>query len=238
MQPTLEVQELSVTFVNSLQNPAAVVNYDSLISMGVILPEWDLARDPIYTSQVVQLQFNNGMSLTAHPGRILLTEVMGVRSLSDSQLSATARRLVRSLPNLEYQAMGFNPLGHVKLGETPEAVQHYFTQTLLAPGAWQQIGNEPVKSRISFTYRLDACQLNLTVSEAGFRHEDETVAAVVLFAGNFSCDITEGTAAARVEQICQALDRTAIDVALFQSIVNEKFLSPYQVQPSLLPVFS
>lgn len=237
MNPTLDLQEMTIVLVTESQSPA-IINQEFLIYSGVVPREWELARQPIYTPQVVQLTFQNGLSITAQPGRIMITEVLGDQPMSESQMAGVARRFVQSLPNLQYEAMGFNPLGHANVGDGTEAVQQYFNQTLLAAGPWQSIGNQPVKSRISFTYTFDESQLNLTVSEAGIRNDDETVLPIVLFSGNFSYTLTSSIPTERIEQLCGQIDRWQAETERFQSIVNETFLASTAPVPALLPVFA
>lgn len=237
MNSILNLQEMTIVLVTEQQSPA-IINQEFLIYGGIVPREWELARQPIYTPQVVQLMFQNGISITAQPGRIMITEVLGEKSMSESQMAGVARKLVQSLPSLQYEAMGFNPLGHAKLGDSSDAVQQYFNQTLLAAGPWQSIGNQPVKSRISFTYTFDESQLNLTVSEAGIRNDDETVLPIVLFSGNFSYTLTSNIPSERIEQLCGQIDRWQVETERFQSIVNETFLASTAPAPALLPVFA
>lgn len=219
-------------------NPA-IVNEEFCRYSGVIPMEWEMARDPIYTPQLVQLAYQNGITITAQPNRILFTEMTANKERSDYRAAQLVRRFAEALPNLKIEAFGFNPLGHTQLGDTEEAGQNYFSQTLLAPGAWQTVGEAPVRGRLSLTYTLEEKrQLNLTISEASLRNDAEALTPVIVFSGNFSYGLEGDTAAACRASMLQFLDRASADLEFFIDLIEQKFLANVNAAPALLPVFA
>ncbi len=240
MYATFQLQEQTFVLVPSNDQPLnpAIVNEEFCRYSGVIPMDWEMARDPIYTPQLVQLSYQNGITITAHPNRILFTEMMSNKDIADCQAVQIARKFVQSLPNLKIEAMGFNPLGHAQVGTQAESAQNYLTQSLLAPGPWQNVGESPMRSRLSITYALAQSQLNLTISEANLRNEDESLTPVVVFSGNFSVAVEGDTLQERRDLILTNLDRWQADLEFFQTLINEKFLASTSTAPALLPVFA
>lgn len=235
MHQTVALQELAIVIAANNQSPA-VVNLEFLKYSGIVPMDWELARSPIYTPQLVQHTFQNNITITAQPNRVIFTEVIEEKDTAMIEIAKLARKYVQSLPNLEYEALGMNPTGHVMFNDEAAAKQ-YLRETLLAPGPWQQVGQSPVRTTLNFSYTLERHSLNLTVSEAGLRQDDETITPVVLFVGNFMYRVTGGTPAERIDSLCQSLDHWQLDLETYQEIVNQKFLS-LVAQPALLPAFA
>jgi len=244
MVSSISPQELVLVIAANDFSPA-VVNFEFLKYSGVIGADWELARAPIYNNQVTQLAFQNGVVITAQSGRIILAENLAEKDASHSLIGDVAHKFVQSLPNLEYSAVGINPTGHAAFEGGRDSVKQFLSGTLVAPGPWQNIGIEAPRATLNFTYRLERGALNLTVSEAGLRADDETITPVVVFSGNFSYPVSGGAAAERVNCVCDYLNHWRSDLTEFQKIVDESFLSqvdsasePAQTAPTLIPAFA
>ncbi len=235
MHQTVALQELAIVVAANNQSPA-IVNLEFLKYSGIVPMDWELTRAPIYTPQLVQHSFQNGITVTAQPNRVIFTEVIEGKELVAIEIAKLARKYVQSLPNLEYEAVGLNPTGHVVF--SAESVKKYLNSTLLAPGSWQQVGQAPVRTTINFSYTLERSVLNLTVSEAGMRNEDESVSPVVLFVGNFIYRPTGSNPQERIQSVCQSLDHWQADLEAYQEIINQNFLSSVSCEPMLLPAFA
>lgn len=232
----LDLQEFSIAIAAQNQSPA-VFNLEFLVYSGIIPSEWELSRQPVYTSQVVQLSFQNHITITAQPGRILFTELIGSKDFSNIEIIQVARRCVQSLPNMEYQAVGINPAGHVELADA-EATSNYVNKILLAPGPWQAVGQALPRTRISFTYTLEQGPLNLTISEAKIRQDDETLKPVVVFGGNFDYTLDGATSSEKFHHLQQVLNHAQTDLETYRELVNRTFLNTIENQPTLLPAFA
>ena len=240
MASQVSLQELLLVLAVNDFSPA-VINHEFLRLSGVIPEAWELARQPVYSPQLVQLAFENGLVLTIQPNRIILAESLEQKSLPDLQLAGLAQKLIQALPNLEYQAVGFNPTGHYEPEAGSEAVKRYFGQTLMAQGPWMSVTAETPRVTLNFSYQLERCPLNLTVTEAGLRQEDESVKSVVVFSGNFNYLVGGTTATERTSQMLEHLQHWQTDVQHYEQIVNQNFLANLasgNTAPSLLPAFT
>lgn len=234
MEYILSMQELAIVIAAPNQTPA-VVNLEHLKYSDVIPMDWELAREPLYSPQAVQLIFQNTIAITAQPDRIIFSEAIGNKETHEISVAEIAHKYAQSLPNLHYEAVGFNPVGHASLGDAENSAQNYLSETLLASGPWQAVGETPAQVQVSFRYALEESQLNLTVSEAGLRNSDETITKVVLFSGNFNYSVMGGKPTERLRSVAQSLSRWQTDLETYQAIVKEKFLSQVQIpQPAML----
>lgn len=239
MSTAIAMQELSIVVVAPGQGPS-IVNLENLVFNGTIPKDWELAREPLYTPQMVQLVFQNSIAITAQANRVVFSETIADKSPSDIQIPQLIRRYIQSFPGLEYEAIGINPMGHVDMGGSEYAVRRYMNETLMSPGPWQSIGEVPAQLQLNFRYTLAESQLNLTVSEVGLRNEDELVSKVLLFAGNFQYLIGGSSSSERTRMMLKSLEQCESDLSFFTETINTKFLGTDRMMstPSLLPVFA
>jgi hypothetical protein len=240
MTSEISLQELLIVLAANNFSPA-VLNHEFLRLSGVIPEDWQLARQPVYSPEMVQLAFDVGIVLTVQPNRIILAESLETTDLEKLKIAQLAQKLIQALPNLEYQAIGFNPTGHYAPEAGNEAVQGFFHQTLMAPGPWSQVTESKPRLTLNFAYQLDRCPLNLTITEAGLRADDESMQSVVVFSGNFNYLVGGTTPQERTQQLLDNLQHWQADVQQFAQIVNQNFLGTvaanHSAAPSLLPVF-
>jgi hypothetical protein len=142
MVPELSLQELLIVVAANNFSPA-VLNHEFLQHSGVLPEGWDLIDQPIYSPELVQLKFNSGVVLTVQPGRIVLAESLATQAIATLKIAEFVQRLIHALPNLQYQAVGFNPTGHYQpaSGETAS----FFHDTLMSQGPWFNVADSRPK---------------------------------------------------------------------------------------------
>ncbi|NES94108.1 MAG: hypothetical protein F6K32_02585 [Desertifilum sp. SIO1I2] len=224
MQPSFVLQELAIVIAAKNHNPT-LLTPDFLKYSGIVPTEWELVRPPVYTNRVAQVTFKSGVSIIAEPNRVIFLEAVEDKESTAIHVPTIAKKYVEILSNVEYQAIGLNPRGHVSFENQPEATRKYFTETILAPGSWQQVGVAPVQATINLTYTLESRSLNLMVNEAVLRFPDEKTVPVVLFSGNFSYNIDGEAGKEKLSSLHQAIDNWQTDLETYQEIVNTKFLA-------------
>ncbi|NET37269.1 MAG: hypothetical protein F6K19_35460 [Cyanothece sp. SIO1E1] len=234
MNRTITVQELAVVIATQGQNPG-ILNLDFLKYSGIVPADWSLARDPVYTQQVVQLAFQNGMVITAEPNRILMAEMVEGKATTDILAPGMARKLIDALPHMEYQAIGLNPRGYVPFAGLPDHARQYLTQTLIAPGPWQDFGQAPVRATINFIYTLESGRLNLNISEAMMRRSETEDLPVVVFSGSFNARLKASEQTERRQELHQNLDHWPTNLQTYTDLINDKFLSSTVAIPDALP---
>jgi hypothetical protein len=240
MASQLSLQELLIVLAANNFSPA-VINHEFLRLSGVIPEDWQLARQPVYSPETVQLAFDSGIVLTVQPNRIILAESVEDGGMATLKIAQLAQKLIQALPNLEYQALGFNPTGHYAPEAGNEAVKGFFNQTLMAQGPWFKVTEDAPRVTVNLAYQLERCPLNLTITEAGLRADDESMQSVVVFSGNFNYLIGGTAPQERTQQLLDNLQHWQADVQQFEQIVNQNFLDSVSetntAAPSLLPAF-
>lgn len=183
----------------------------------------ELARDPIYTNQLIQIAYTNGLVITAQPNRIVFSELLQDKTTDDIVAPAIAQKLVEALPKLDYQAVGINPRGYIPVEQ--EIVSKFVPNYLLAPGPWQEFGDTPVKASVHYSYRLESAQLNLAVSEASLQMPEDKVSPVILFSGNIDHVVSE-EAEDKLQVLAKYIQNWRDDLDAYERLVNTSFLMP------------
>jgi hypothetical protein len=189
--------------------------------------DWELAQQPIVSDQGSQVIFTNALSLIAEPERLFFVEVFKDKKITDLQIPAIAQKYVKALPNVEYQAVGINLRSYAIPTEADaEAEVQNYMQNLLAPGAWQTVGKEPVQPTVRLTFTLEHSQFNLSINEGQLNQPEQEVTPIVLFSGNFSYNVEGENKEERFASLHQSLENWHPDLETYQQIINTKFLTP------------
>ncbi|NEQ97091.1 MAG: hypothetical protein F6K30_10260 [Cyanothece sp. SIO2G6] len=216
----VKVQEFVFVLATKGQNPS-VLNADFLRYSGIVTEEMELAKEPIYTNQLIQISYTNGLVMTAQPNRIVFSELLQDKTPDAMTAPAIARKLVETLPKLAYQAVGINPRGYIPV--EPEVATQFVSRHLLAQGAWQKFGNKPMKASVNYSYSLEQGQLNLSVSEASLQLPDKETMPVVLFSGNID-HILDEYEENKLGILIEFIDGWQQDLNLYTELVNTYFL--------------
>lgn len=221
MAQSLDIQELAIVITVQHHNPA-ILCPEFLKFSGVVPAEWELARSPVANIQAHQVVYQNGLSITAQADRILFIEPMAAKEPQELYAARTACQYMKALPHADYQAMGINFRGVVPFDEI-NAAHSYLMNTLLAPGLWQEYGQDAVKASINIVYTLERGRLFLSVSEATLQLSDDAPVSVVLFSGNFEYHPPEGVGERRAYfETC--LEQWHCDLECFKDLINTRFL--------------
>ncbi|MFN6033580.1 MAG: hypothetical protein ACK48B_05940, partial [Dolichospermum sp.] len=66
MSNSLQISEIAISIVAKNLNPA-VLNPDFLKYTGIIPADWELANQPVYNNNLVQLVYKNGVGIIVQP---------------------------------------------------------------------------------------------------------------------------------------------------------------------------
>jgi hypothetical protein len=228
-----EIQEIAIAITAKNLNPT-MLSEEFLKFSGIVPDEWELAKQPIVGPNGSQVTFQNGVSIVAQPRTITLMEGIANKSLSDLQMPSIAHLYVEKLPKAEYQSLSINPKCLVPMPDSPDSARKYITQTILSPGPWQNFGNAPMQAGINLLYRLDRCQLNVSINEATIQLPDNRSIAALLFAGNFNYALEGNSPQECLERLQAGINEWQKDLETFQKMVSDRFLAQ-QTPTSLFP---
>ncbi len=219
----LITQELAIVVAVKTQNPA-ILNEDFLKQSGIVPTDWKLARDPIYTDRVAQIVFENGFSIAAQPDRVMFLEAVGDKEISSISAGKVAQKYVETLKLADYQAVGINFRSYAAY-ETSAAASEYINTQLLAAGNWQKYGEVPVRASLNLVYDFTDRQLNLSINEASIQFPEQPLTSVVLFAANYSYDISKTEAEAKATAISKVIGNWQQDLSECTNLITERFLA-------------
>ncbi|WP_013334634.1 hypothetical protein [Gloeothece verrucosa] len=231
MTQSLTTQELVIVVAVKNNNPT-ILNADFLKYSGVVPAEWELARPPVYTNQVVQIIFQNGISIAAQADRIMFLEAIGTKNLNTLEVAEVAYKYIEALPRAEYQAVGINLRSYVGYENDADGAYQYICNKLLSAGKWQNYGDTPAKASINYFYNLENRQLSLSVNEATLQFPEQVTLPVVLFSGNFSYDLGESEPKERLKNIGEIIANWKEDLNTYTNLINEGFLAHLEVNTS------
>jgi hypothetical protein len=217
----INLQELALVIAVKEIDPT-LITPEFLKYSQVVPADWEVVGNPIRNFQGSQVTFQNGVSVIAQPQRISFAE-LAVDKEADALISAQlAVKLVDVLPSLNYVGVGINLRGYIDFGSDTRQARDFMFQNLLAPGAWQQLGNAPVQAGINLGYTFDDRRLNLTINEAMLQTPDSQTSAIALFNGNFDYDVATTIApAAHTQRIKQIFSNWQQDLKLYQEVVGQ-----------------
>jgi hypothetical protein len=166
MKPKVTIQELAIALSAKHHSPT-LLNSDFLKYSGIVPPDWELARPPIFSPQISQVAFTNGTNIVAQSNAITFIELLNSKFQETAKIPDITRKYIEALPRTAYQTLSINPRTFVSFEAGDEnAAREFITSTLLAKDTWFEVGNSPVKAAVNLVYSLEQGELNLSVAEA------------------------------------------------------------------------
>jgi len=219
------IEEISLIIAAQNLTPT-MMSQDFLKFSGIISQEWELSQQPVLNPNFAQLNFSNGVGITAQPRNITLSESLTNKQPEELAIPLVAKKYIEKLPHAEYVGFSFSPKLLLPFPDKPQLVRQYITGNLLASGSWKKIGMTPVQAGINLMYYLERCQLTMSVSEAKLQKPQEQSITAILFSGNFNYNLNLGQEQAtdKIAQLTSFLDNWRTDLEEFREIVNQKFL--------------
>lgn len=233
----LDIQELAIS-VSAQNLNHTILNVDFLKSSGIVPTDWELARQPVLNATQARLSFKSGLSIVAQPKTVTFVEALRSQDAKTPEAPSVARKYIEKLPYANYQGVSIAPKSIISFPSSADAARKYIVETLLSPGPWREVGQGLPQAAVSFVYRLDHCQLNLSLAEVRVRQNEQVSVPAILFSGSFNYGVTN-SAGEQLPQIYTRLDNWSADLETFREIVYQKFLGkkedsifPSQILPS------
>jgi hypothetical protein len=235
MNQELVIQDLAI-FVVAKNHKSHLVNIDFLECSGTIPSNWELASQPVNANNVSQVVFTNGIAITAEPQRVIFAQPIKDVDEESILIPEIARKYTQALPNMEFKAAVITLRSYVMIAtEEQDIARNFITQNLLSPGAWQSVGEAPVRASVEFTYKLQRAPFHLKVMEAGLQAENQSqeITPIIMFSGSFSYFLNAENNSEKLAELHAAINNWHSDLDEYQSIINNKFLA--QVPQQTLP---
>ena len=197
--------DLAVVIVAQSHNPS-LLNPDFLKFNGIVPEDWELAVPPICAGPIAQVAFKSGITITAQPDRVIVTEVLAGR---DKPLAPEiVKKYVQVLPHVPYSQIGLNPKIYAGIQDSePDAplLSRFLKDAAGLKredlGALQTVG-----LRLGFAVP-DGSSFNLSLDEGQITDDSVSLKHGILFGGNFHCDLRGETNKERIENLLTVLDQ-------------------------------
>ena len=223
--PLNTIDEISIIIAAQDLTPT-MMSEDFLKFSGIVPKDWELSQQPILNPTAAQLNYTNGISVTAQPRTINFSEALNNKKLEDVVIPEIVTKYLEKLPHAEYLGMSLSPKMLVPFPQNPQIVRQFITGRLLGSGSWKDIGKAPVQAGINLMYLLEHCQLTVNVAEARLQQANKAPVAAILFSGNFNYNLAPDISAeAKIAGLKQGLSFWKSDFLNFRDIVFNKFLS-------------
>jgi len=227
----LELQELAIQIIAQDFRPG-LMSLDVLKMSGVIPADWELSQNPIQGQNAAQLSFTNGLNLVAQPQRLMFLEQMG--GGGTLQGPAIAQAYLDKFPHADYQGLTIAPKVLLGFPEQADVPHQFMTQKLLAPGSWQQMGNDPLHAALTLHYTLKRCPLSINISEVQLNQPPHGIVSALLFTGNFNYTLPPEISEPKAEFLSKRVSLWQTDTTQFREVVYKKFLNS-SITPSTTP---
>ena len=218
-----EIQEMAIA-VSAPNLSPNLINLEYLKLSGTIPADWELARQPIVNANVVQIFFQNRVSIVGQPNQITFIENLGIEEYKDLLIPELVKQFTAKLPNADYQTLSFCPKSVIPMIGGSDAARQYITRTLLSPGSWQDIGRAPLQANLNLLYELDRCQLNIGINEANIQIPNQPSTPAVLFSGSFNYNLSKEDPSIRLVQLHKSIEHWDLDLAIFREMIEQRFL--------------
>lgn len=222
-----EIMNQALT-INELTIVAVINNYDLTLclprflqSSGIVPNDWNLNNEPTVNNQLVQTVYDNGVNVVAQANRCLFAENIENKEDYLVESPQVANNYVQILPHLDYQAIGINLRGYIKLGSDPDKTRQDFFAGLLADGSWRQKGTKAMEAELNLNYTFEDKQLTLNVNNGLLQQPETEALPIILFTGNFSYDLSEQPQENKVEKIQAIITNWQSDLQLFKDVISD-----------------
>lgn len=224
MKASLDIRELSIVVIGERHNPT-ILNPEFLKINDILPADWELSKPPICLEPFAEVSFNNNITITAQPDRVIFFQNITGKNIKEIIVPKIAVKYTKTLPHVEYKAVGVNPRGHVIFDSDRKAPQKFLIDTLIAPGPWRKFGDKPVKASVKFEFALNKAICNLTIEEKYLRQSEREFLPILIFAANFHHELMGETKKERLQNLHKIIREWKTDLNSYKNLVNNVFLS-------------
>jgi hypothetical protein len=221
MNANLVFQEIAITLAAKNYNPAFFTP-EFLTASGIIPHDWEINKQPIFTQNLVQLSFKQGINLTAQPGKVTFSETIGTKKIEQMLAPKIAIEFAEKLPNSDYISLAIGIRSLHSMEQSEDTVRQHIVENLLNPTAWTADGQTPVQASINLIYELERCSLALNVSEARWQQGENKPVPALLVDGGFNYNLGQIESQQRLVYMNELLENWHRDLETYREIVTGK----------------
>lgn len=203
------------------------LNLNFLKEKKIIDAHWQLSPTSpkiASSSHVIQLNFQNGLTLMGLPKSLILRENIHNDQVNDLVSPTIIKRYVNSFANSVYQSLTVNLQRIFNLPNQQSFLSNYTKNNLLNQSIFFERFYPLLQSDIHWKYQLERCQLNFRTKLGNLRPETEKEIPFFLFLGGFKYRTYHFYPHERVKKVEQSLSYLEQDYKVFQELIENRFL--------------
>jgi hypothetical protein len=213
--------QIGIVVLAQANNPT-VLNPDFLRENGIVEASWDwkISEDPITTPAMSRVAYDSGISVVAHPDRIMFADnsVQGIPD--DSMIGRVATKYVQTMIHADYRGIGINPWCHFEVADQAQA-DRFNLCMVLREGKWSRYHGGPVRGSAMVEFSVRNARLMVTVEGAVFGAAGAPKPTpCVLFRGNFHRNLSGTSTSERASELIKILSGWQDDCKEFYSLAQ------------------
>ena len=210
MQKRFDFTELSIVIVAENHNPT-ILNPDFLKFNEIVPKEWVVSKPPLCAHPVSQVEYKNGMRITAELNKLIFFTPKLVSNHSETSISDIAKRYVDALRHVYYTAVGINPRGHFSF-DNKDSLTNYFLNNLLRKGAWADFCGGVRSVSVKLRYELGSVIYNIGIDQASLREDKSREGNLLSISGNFHHPIASNRPVESYKKVVEIIDNMDSDL--------------------------
>jgi len=219
MSVSFEIRELSIVILAKNHNPT-ILNPDFLKYNNIVGNDWDLQESPICVEPLAQVFFKNKVKIISQRDKIVFSENITDKEIEGVLIPDISYKYTKTLPHVEYTAIGINPKGHLVIQGGQDECQKFITEKFIRSGPWQNFGDSPVKTNIKFTYTLENLTCNVDIGETFFKSSDEKLIPVIGFGANLHRQLVGNDRNERLMDLHKIIKKWKKDLDLYKDLIK------------------
>ena len=214
--------EFSVVLVANEHNPT-IINRDFLLNNGIVVEQRPLDEPPPFSTPATsQVAFDSGLTVRGDRKRVVFEQSGEPLSIEDVLCAEIAKRYLKTIPHVNYTAIGVNPKGYrVLAGRPSDGV----AGALIDNGTWMKHRSAVPSFGLKATYQYDAKKITLDIFEGEVIEADQEKVRILALQGNIHRDIQEENQQMRLSSLLSILDSWRDDYSEYV-VITEKFCRP------------
>lgn len=215
----MQLLQFSVVVVGQTHNPT-ILNPDFLASEGIVPKSWNWGKavETMTTPPLSMVRYSNGVTIIVEHNKLQVEDPSVQKGPEKSKITEVASSYVRTLPHVQYTAVGTNFQGIIQLDSPSDRLINLF----LKSGPWNNSSRKLDNLGLRLVYPVDSGKLTLSIDSGKVKRPNKTESQSAVFArANFNRNCPKHSAH---EFVSRMLDNAKDDWDFYQQLVKDTLM--------------
>ncbi len=225
-KPVTRIQDIqNIAFILGVEKlEQSHLNLSFLQAQKIIENEWTVKPSSRKSSQVIQLDFNTGVTLIGLPNSLIFREKITDNNINQLKTPPIIERYINYFPQRIYRTFTVNFQRIFNLPNQQEFLHNYIKTHLLDNSLFEKNPPPLCQVDIQGKYQLKRCQMTFKTKVGNLEHSASQKIPFLLFFAGFHYSVYNFYSQERLEKIRQCLEYLNQDYQVFQELVEHRFL--------------